>query len=311
MDALDLKIIRALLSERSVAPSNRQVTSSLRSIALRLGADDVTVNTRYRKLRESGAMSGWRLAMNPRFFGLRSFDVTLDVHAESAKEEMITLLSSIEEIVGIRDFYGKGLKLTVMFGSDEESSRVIDLITRITSPEAMTVVRWALPPSRTERLTATDVAIIQTLAPDPNVSLPALARVLGKSTKTVRNHVEKLLSENTIHSVAGLDMSAIPGLISLQLSYAYSDGSLKVTVDSKLMSRFEPNYLSVMFSDPDTGYIWLVASTMKEVQDDLDWVKSLPGVVSARADILTRTILFPQKLIGRLDNKSNWKMAEE
>jgi DNA-binding Lrp family transcriptional regulator len=79
MDALDVKILRALLSERSVAPSNHQVRSSLRSIAARLGEDDVTVNYRYKKLQESGAMSGWRLVINPRVFGCRSLEVTVDL----------------------------------------------------------------------------------------------------------------------------------------------------------------------------------------------------------------------------------------
>ena len=48
MDELDVKILRALMSEGAVAPSDTQVRSSLRSIAARLGADDMTVNYRYR-----------------------------------------------------------------------------------------------------------------------------------------------------------------------------------------------------------------------------------------------------------------------
>ena len=44
MDDLDVKILRALMSEGAVAPSDAQVRSSLRSIAARLGADDMTVN---------------------------------------------------------------------------------------------------------------------------------------------------------------------------------------------------------------------------------------------------------------------------
>jgi len=61
MDELDVKILRALLSERAVAPSSAQVSSSLRSIASRLGTDDATVHYRYKKLEESGSMSGWQL----------------------------------------------------------------------------------------------------------------------------------------------------------------------------------------------------------------------------------------------------------
>ena len=71
-------------------------------------------------------------------------------------------------------------------------------------------------------------------------------------------------------------------------------------VDSAMLSRFEANYLSVMFSDPERGYIWLVASTMNDVRDYLEWAKSRPGVASARADILTKTLMFPEKLVELL-----------
>jgi hypothetical protein len=69
-------------------------------------------------------------------------------------------------------------------------------------------------------------------------------------------------------------MSGIPGLIPVHLSYSYSRGELKSMVDGAMLSHFEASYLSVMFSDSDRGYIWLVASTMNDVQDYLEWAKS-------------------------------------
>jgi hypothetical protein len=44
MDDLDVKILRALISESAVSPSNPQLRSSLRGIAARLGTDDATVS---------------------------------------------------------------------------------------------------------------------------------------------------------------------------------------------------------------------------------------------------------------------------
>lgn len=300
MDALDVKILRALLSERSVAPSSSQVSSSLRSIAARLGADDVTVNYRYKKLRESGVLSGWRLAINPTLFGCRSLDVTVDVDPESGKPDMIRKLSLINEVVGIWDFYGKGLKVTAWYSGDDARSRVVELISRITNADSMTQFRWAIPQSRTERLTATDVAIIQTLADDARMPLARVAEKLGLSTRTVRNRLERLRGENTIHALPTLDMGGLPGLIPVHLSYAYSKGESKGAVDSSMISRFEANYLSVMFSDPERGYIWLFAPTMNDVSGYLDWARSQPGVASARTDILVKWLTFPNKLVDLL-----------
>lgn len=301
MDALDVKILRSMLSERSIAPSSRQVSSSLRSIAARLGADDVTVRYRYKKLQESGALSGWRLAINPTLFGCRSLDVMVDVQPESAKPDMVRKLSLINEVVGIRDFYGRGVEVVAMYASDEARSRVIELVSRITNAESMTQFRWALPRSRTERLTATDVTIIRALANDARMPLAQAAKRLGLSTRTVRNRVEKLCSENTLHALPTLDMGGIPGLIPVHLSYTYSSAGSKGEVDGALLARFEDRYLSVMFSDPDRGYTMLVASTMNEVKEYLEWAKSQPGVASARADILVRWLTFPNKLLELLN----------
>ena len=145
MDELDVKLLRALMSEGAVAPSNTQVRSSLRSIAARLGADDMTVNYRYKRLEESGIMSGWRLIVNPTFFGCRVMDATVDVEPESAKPDMIRKLKLVHEVTGMMDFYGRALKLIVVYGGEESLSRTIELISRITNTERMTQVRWALP----------------------------------------------------------------------------------------------------------------------------------------------------------------------
>jgi hypothetical protein len=129
------------------------------------------------------------------------------------------------------------------------------------------------------------------------MTLVRAARILGLSTRTVRNHVEKLRRENTIYALPNLNMGGIPGLIPVTLSYSYSKSESKSMVDRAMLARFEASYLSVMFSDPDRGYIWLSAPTMADVQDSLEWAKSQPGVASARTDILTRTLVFPEKLI--------------
>ena len=134
MDDLDVKILRALMSEGAVAPSDTQVNSSLRSIAARLGADDTTVSYRYKRLQESGAMSGWRLIVNPTFFGCRVMDATVDVEPESAKPDMIRKLKLIGEVTGMIDFYGRALKLIVVYNGEESRSRTIELISRQMQP---------------------------------------------------------------------------------------------------------------------------------------------------------------------------------
>ncbi len=296
MDALDVKIFRALMSEGAVAPSDPQVHSSLRSIAARIRADDATVSYRYKKLQESGAFSGWQLIVNPTFLGCRVIDVTVDVQPESAKPDMIRKLKLVQEITGMNVLYGRGLKLVVSANSEEAKSRVIELISRITNPEKMVQTRWMLPQCRTERVTETDVAIIRALSDDARKSLVQVSKELGLSTRIVRNRVRRLRTDNTIFALPSLNMGGIPGLIPVVLSYSYAESRDKGAVDRGMLSHFEASYLTVQFADPANAWVELSASTMDDVQSYLDWTQSQPGVASARVDIVTKTMMFPEKL---------------
>jgi len=301
MDELDVKILRALISEGAVAQSDNQVSSSLRSIAVRLRADDMTVNYRYKRLQESGALSVWHLLVNPTFFGCRLMDVTVDVEPESAKSDMVRKLRLVHEVTGMIDFYGRALKIIAMYNSDESRARIIELISRITNAEKITQIRWGLPQCRTERLTETDVAIIRSLSHDARKSFIDVSKELHLSTRTVRNRLSRLRRENTVFTLPVLNMGGIPGLIPVYLSYSYTQNEEKGKVDRAMLSQFKESYLSLQFADPTNGFIFLGASTMSEVQNCLEWAKAQPGIATSRVDILTRTMMFPEKLTELLE----------
>lgn len=296
LDELDVKILRALISESAIAQSNVLVKFSLRRIAKRLGADDMTVSNRFRKLKESGAMSRWQLIVNPSFFGYKILDVMVDVQPESAKADMVKKLMLVHEIVGLINFYGKALKLLVMYNADESRSRTVELISRITNAESMAQSHMALPRSDTQRLTDTDIAIIRALANDARKSSAIVAKELGVSTRTVRNRVDRLRRENTIFNLPTLNIGGMAGLIPTYLSYAYANNEAKSSVDREMVSHFDGTYLWGGFADPGTGFIMLSAPTMVAVQKTLEWAQSQAGIASARVDIATDTFIFPEKL---------------
>ena len=130
-DELDVKIFRALMSESTVAGSSTQFKSTLRTIASRLGADDTTVTNRYKRLQQSGAMSGWQLMINPNFFACRMGDIMVDVQPESAKADMIRKLRLVDSVIMLMNFYGKAVRIFVTYNTDESYSRTVELVSRI------------------------------------------------------------------------------------------------------------------------------------------------------------------------------------
>ncbi len=296
LDELDVKILRSLISESVIAPSNIQLTSSLREIARKLNSDDMTIWKRFRKLQDAGYMSVWRLVVNPTMFGYMALDVRVDVQPESAKSEMIRKLGLLHGVIRIAEFYGPGLQILLLYNSEESRSRTIELISRITNTEKMKQFRHALPMSLTKRLTETDMAIIQALAMDARKPYVTVAKELGFSSRTVKSRIDKLRSERTLFAVPEFKMGDIPGLIPAVIYYSYAERDVKDSVDRAIVSHFDASYLWGMFSIPDQAYIVLGLSSMAEVQTSLNWTMEQPGVAMAQLDILVGVTGFPEKL---------------
>jgi DNA-binding Lrp family transcriptional regulator len=301
MDELDVKILRSLISERAVSPTDPSVTLSLRGIAARLGADDMTVRYRYKRLQEAGCTSVWSLLVNPAFFGYGVTEVMVNVQPESAKPDMIRKLKLVHEITGMVNFYGTGLRIYMIYNGDESRSRTIELISRITNAEGITQSRMPMPQSLTRNLTATDVAIIRALSNNARKSSILVAKELGLSTKTVRKRVDRLRKENTILPLPILNIASIPGIIPIYLSYVYSNREVKTSVDREVVSHFDACYLMGSFADQDVGNVVIGGYTMADVPKFLDWANSQPGIASARVDIAIETFMFPEKLIELLE----------
>jgi DNA-binding Lrp family transcriptional regulator len=301
MDELDVKILRSLISERAVSPSNANVKLSLRGIAAHLGADDMTVRYRYNRLQESGCMSIWSLLVNPAFFGYGVAELMVDVQPEAGKPDMIRKLKLVHEITGMVNFYGKAITIYMIYNGDESRSRTIELISRITNAEKITQSRMPMPRTETKHLTETDVAIIRALSKDARKSTVLVAKELGLSTKTVSKRVDKLRKENTILPLPILNIASIPGIIPIYLSYVYTKSEVKTSVDREIISHFDAGYMMGSFADPDVGNIVIGAPTVSDVPKILESAKSQPGIASARVDIATETFMFPEKLIELLE----------
>jgi DNA-binding Lrp family transcriptional regulator len=295
LDDLDIKIFRALIAESALAPSHVQVMSSLRGIARNLGSDDMTIRNRYAKLQEVGCMSVWKLVVNPTFFGYKAINVRVEVQPESAKADMMRKLRLIHGVVSLVDYMGATMRILLLYGSEEARSQAIELISRITNAEKVTLIQWALPRSETKRLRETDVAIIRALAADARKSHVAVAKELGLSRRTVKNRIEKLRGEKMIFAVPELDMGDIRGLVPAELSYSYASNDVKDSVDRAMLSHFYATYLWGR-SDSEHAFLALGMPSIAEAQRSLNWAREEQGVASVRLDIALRCVNLPDKM---------------
>jgi DNA-binding Lrp family transcriptional regulator len=295
LDELDVKLFRALVSESLIAPSNVQVMSSLREIARKLGSDDMTVRNRFKKLQEAGCMSVWNLIVNPTFFGYKGVGIRIEAQPESAKADMMRKLRLIHGVVSLVNYLGAPMRIMLLYDTDESRSRSIELISRITNAEKVTLFKFGVPRSETKRLTDTDVSIIHALATDARKPSTTVAKELGLSSRTVRKRVEKLRRDKTLFTLPELKVGNITGLIPADLSYSYTNSTVKDSVDRAMLSHFDPFYLWGGLSDPENGYLVLSLPNMGAVHSSFDWAKEQTGISSAHLDIPIECISFPEK----------------
>ncbi len=296
MDALDVKIFRSLLSDNSVAPSAPQVRMSLREIARRLHADDMTVRNRFRKLQAAGLFSAWRLVINPRVFGYQMKGILVDVDPESAKRDMIHEIRAVPAVVVIANQYGRALSLLVLYDSEASLSHTVGQIAHVTHAEHPVLMHMALPEPEARDLTATDWAILRSLEKDARRSYLDVARELGLSSRTVKNRLERLQEGKMVMAWPDLNAGSVPGMIPFELLYTYAGNPPPAAVDSSMLSHFNGSCLWCRLGDPDRGSLVLVAPSIAFVQASLDWTRQLAGVADVRADLVLDCFNLSEKL---------------
>jgi DNA-binding Lrp family transcriptional regulator len=294
LDELDVRIYRALIADGTPAPALFQVRTSLREIARKLGADDMTVFNRYKRFQEIGLLSGWKLVINPRLFGFKVKDIMVDVHPESMKDDAIRKLRLVHGIMMIASAYGSSLAVQVVYNSADELSRTMELISRITNTERLLSVDVPFPDCETKRLTQTDWDIIRALRDDARKSHVAVAKELGLSSRTVKNRITRLAKEKAI-MVAAEGNVAFEGVIPAMLLFSYSNDKVKDAVDQAMLSHFDGNYLWARLTNPEHGFVFLVAPNMTEVKHFVDWAKQQPGVAMAEIRIVMECITLYDK----------------
>ena len=286
MDELDVRIFRALLTDKLSAPFSIHAKASLRQVARDLKVDDVTVRNRFRRFQARGFLSGWRLLPNPRLFGYGYSVLLVDIPPKSAKDDLVENLSHLPGVAVILEYYGDSLGVNLFHDSEQSLARTIESISGITNAEGITRFRVIFPPPLGSHLTDTDWAIIENMGEDAWKSHVQVAKDLKLTARTVKNRLERLQANNAVVVPPAIDMASLDRTIGVVLFYSYSRVEEKSAIDSAMLTRFERNYLWARMTDHERAYLILVAPTMASVKAYLDWARQQRGVASARAEIV-------------------------
>jgi DNA-binding Lrp family transcriptional regulator len=302
MDSLDVRIFRELWQGSVVPPLESDIRRSYRSMARKLGIDEVTFRNRVKKFQQSGLFKGWLLVVNPTLFDMRIGQLWLNVEAASAKDDLIKDLSLMPGVLAVMDCYGPSVTLVIMYESEIVLNRELELIARMSKDKKLIRVNIPVPKSAAV-LTRTDWKIIKAIQTNPRQSYPLISRKVGISTKTVKRRLGKMIEEMALFVLPSIDPKALEGATIADLVVFYSNPESKADVDNKIVSQFDELLMRAELGDVEHGFFNLIIGNISKAKEILTWVRELPGVKSAFIELVQDRIEVYESFTDLVDRK--------
>ena len=285
MDTLDVRILRALLQSGPATSLDLGFRRSFSAIARNLGVDEGTISHRVHRLRKSGFLKGWSVGINPELVGDKMIQLWVDVEPPTSKPEAIEKLRLLPGVAVVKDLYGPSLGLVVYYEGEASLERLTRLLSQITGSKRVESMPEPFPRCDTV-LAEEDLRLIEALQKEPLTSFARLAHDLGRAAKTVRRRVDRLSRAQAIYLVAELDPKFLVGGIVGSLLVSYQPSADKVKVDALLLEQIADQLMFAELDAPHHSSFALALSGVAQSRDLLAGVVRIPGVATARLDLV-------------------------
>ena len=265
-------------------------------VARRLGIDEETVRNRIKSLRESGFLLGWRLVPNPALFGYGTLFLFLDFEDQDSKEKAVPALCKMDGVVVVASIYGSSLLVTLF--DDEEKSHAKSVMKIGIRAEAFTTPGMNFPSTISPKITATDWQIVKYLLKDAEKKLPEIAKEVKVSTKTVNRRLGEMMNSRAVFLMPVTNLKKAGG-IAYQLIVSCNEEK-RAEVNQFVSSRIENLVFRASASKSDLIFGFNGAN-VAEGSDLLKLVKSIPGVKSAKMNIVEHVVYVYDWLEKQVD----------
>ncbi len=279
-DELDAGILREIRSPSSFRWDARE---SYARMASRLGVDEETVRRRVTRLQEDGVIGKFVLGLNPHLLGGDLACIYLELKDSVSREQAISKIKLMDEIVVIHGLHKDGLLLFIYFKDDSALARRISLIESICITKVSMVWKLAFPPFELD-MSKTDWKILYALRKDPRKKTSDLASDLGISPRTVKRRVTQLSEGKAFFLDVDINLAKIGGFPYVMIVYC-ADGVTKKEVDKVIMSGIR-RPMWIYTASSNHSIFALGCENISETDRISNWVMKINGVSDLKAGIL-------------------------
>lgn len=217
VDEQDVRILQCIVHDDGF---RFDAKPAFEEIARKLGTTAVTVRTQWTRLLDDGVVRGFEVWVNPSAFGR----TLARLECRTAPHRRAQLASQLAAIDGARlliHHHGDGLVL-VHYAPDEQAVTSAARLATALGAEADDAFAVPVPPTP-RALDATDWRLVRSLREDPRASHATIAKELGKSAKTVRRRIERLVAEKVVMLSLSVDMPRL-GWVNAEARGGYEGG---------------------------------------------------------------------------------------
>jgi DNA-binding Lrp family transcriptional regulator len=276
VDAKDFRLLVVL---------NESARQSLQALGRRVSLSAPAVRERIRRLEGRGILQGTWVSIDPAIFGRQDLLAAFD--PEWTRAEAVRALEA-PDVAWVAWKVDGGLTAEVW---PRDAKKAIATLAKFygRKPNWHAVARsgW------TGRLSGLDWRILDQLIDEPLASVERLGNATGLSVKTVRKHLNGLVTSEAIFVVPRLGLPTDSGVLVYNLVVA--GGALfpemrRIIGDAVLIHET---------AEPSRKYLFCRADTLAELTTTLRALEKLPGVSSVQLS-LNREMIFGTEYVHRL-----------
>ena len=285
MDTLDVRILRSILSSGPDFSADAGFRRSFSSIARGLRVDESTVANRVRRLRRSGFLRGWSVGINPHLVGQEMAQIWFDVNEPASKEDVIGKVCLLPGVAVVKDLYGPSVCVVLYYEGEATLRRTTELLLRLGGSRGSTSMVEPFPNCNLT-ISDEDLRIIRNLQKDPLISDVKLAKVLGRSARTVKRRIRRLLGGEAIYLVAELNPKFLTGGIVAGLLVSYDAPARKASAEPEVLAHLDDRLLFAHLDNPLQGYFAIFLTSIGKARETFREVLGIPGVRKGRLDLV-------------------------
>ncbi|HLE46788.1 MAG TPA: Lrp/AsnC family transcriptional regulator [Candidatus Thermoplasmatota archaeon] len=280
MDALDIRILRALGTRPFAEGPRPPESTSATALARKLHVSRNTVHERIQALKTAGVLARFQAYPNLRHLGIDWTAFHLVFPDDASRERAASHARTMRSASRVLEFMGPHLCVDLYYASPEERDvRLREACQAAGTQIAHTLENHTMPAIR-RPLSSLDWRIIRELRGDARRPLTEVAARVGASYRTVKRRVDAMRRDGDLDVSVEVDPSRIPGAIPLGMVYKLRNGMAVKATNALRRALDERYFLAYAPADETLGDLAMeaFATSAAELETLRQRVMAVPGV---------------------------------